>query len=573
MKKCPVCGVMMGDNVARCSMCKYDFQKASQGNTKEATAEAQQILEQKEAENIARAEAKRSEDEKRILEAIENLQDKFDSEKLRLESEFSVIQKKKLDEKIALEQEVSVIRKDYDQVKSEHDRLKGEVATMEADSRKKIQAEREEMIRQAKAEQERILGEAQQQTEQLAIQVEKEYGDAMSKRDQLLGEAKELQELMNNADKIKADKEAEIKACEDKIKKLHDDFEKEKVRITDELKRVAADQEAVSLQLKTQAEKERDAAYVEKEKLIAQAQAEREQIIAELEARNKQAQAELDAMTEQAKGVMADAEAALNKRDQLKKEISDFEATANNQRKELEAASASKHKELEGIVAAKRKETEELEARKAEAEKLYKEYVAQHSNLENEIKALTPKLTEARKVIEDAKKAPVLAEAAAQEIVLSAEKQAVFLKEAALSESQKGEILKSIEEKDNKIKEIEMEKAELEKKLAALEKSIAELEKKIREGGVGGGADNGPKDYSVEVVEHNSASEVDTGKLEKVLEKRAKDGWKLVQIVDDDGGKLISSLGDSTESASLSVGAYSSKEDRLVLIFDRPVKR
>ena len=67
MKKCPVCGVMMGDNVARCSMCKYDFQKASQGNTKEATAEAQQILEQKEAENIARAEAKRSEDEKRIL--------------------------------------------------------------------------------------------------------------------------------------------------------------------------------------------------------------------------------------------------------------------------------------------------------------------------------------------------------------------------------------------------------------------------------------------------------------------------------------------------------------------------
>ena len=53
---------------------------------------------------------------------------------------------------------------------------------------------------------------------------------------------------------------------------------------------------------------------------------------------------------------MADAEAALNKRDQLKKEISDFEATANNQRKELEAASASKHKELEGVVAAKQRD-------------------------------------------------------------------------------------------------------------------------------------------------------------------------------------------------------------------------
>ena len=47
MKKCPVCGVMMGDNVARCSMCKYDFQKASQGNTEEASAEAKQILEKK----------------------------------------------------------------------------------------------------------------------------------------------------------------------------------------------------------------------------------------------------------------------------------------------------------------------------------------------------------------------------------------------------------------------------------------------------------------------------------------------------------------------------------------------
>ena len=44
MKKCPVCGVMMGDNVARCSMCKYDFQKASGGDTDAALKEAQKIL-------------------------------------------------------------------------------------------------------------------------------------------------------------------------------------------------------------------------------------------------------------------------------------------------------------------------------------------------------------------------------------------------------------------------------------------------------------------------------------------------------------------------------------------------
>ena len=51
MKRCPVCGVMMGDNVARCSMCKYDFQKASQGNNEEAAAEAKKILVQKEQEH------------------------------------------------------------------------------------------------------------------------------------------------------------------------------------------------------------------------------------------------------------------------------------------------------------------------------------------------------------------------------------------------------------------------------------------------------------------------------------------------------------------------------------------
>ena len=52
MKKCPVCGVMMGDNVARCSMCKYDFQKASGGDTDAALAEAQQVLTQKEEKGL-----------------------------------------------------------------------------------------------------------------------------------------------------------------------------------------------------------------------------------------------------------------------------------------------------------------------------------------------------------------------------------------------------------------------------------------------------------------------------------------------------------------------------------------
>ena len=71
MKRCPVCGVMMGDNVARCSMCKYDFQKASQGDVNSAAEDAKKVLEQKEQEKIARAEAKRSEEEKRMSEGRE----------------------------------------------------------------------------------------------------------------------------------------------------------------------------------------------------------------------------------------------------------------------------------------------------------------------------------------------------------------------------------------------------------------------------------------------------------------------------------------------------------------------
>ena len=82
---------MMGDNVARCSMCKYDFQKASGGDTDAALAEAQQVLTQKEEENIARTEAKRTEEEKHLAEIrekinreIATLTAQFESEKLQM---------------------------------------------------------------------------------------------------------------------------------------------------------------------------------------------------------------------------------------------------------------------------------------------------------------------------------------------------------------------------------------------------------------------------------------------------------------------------------------------------------
>ena len=51
-----------------------------------------------------------------------------------------------------------------------------------------------------------------------------------------------------------------------------------------------------------------------------------------------------------------------------------------------------------------------------------------------------------------------------------------------------------------------------------------------------------------------------------------KDGWTLVSVINDDGGKLQSSLGGEA-AASLSMGSFTSKEDRVILIFERPKKQ
>ena len=231
MKRCPVCGVMMGDNVARCSMCKYDFQKASQGNNDEAAAEAKKILDQKQAENIARAEAKRSEEEKRILEALDklkrdyaNTQEQFETERAKLDKEFTTFQKKKLAEQEALEKSVDTIRDEVIEARDKRDSLRKEANEMMAEAKKKSQKEHDEMIEAARIEQQKIYEETQKQTEQLAAQVEKEYAAALAQRDEVIAQAKEVQAMMDNADKIKAEKEKEIKACEAKIVKLGEDF-------------------------------------------------------------------------------------------------------------------------------------------------------------------------------------------------------------------------------------------------------------------------------------------------------------------------------------------------------------
>lgn len=115
-----------------------------------------------------------------------------------------------------------------------------------------------------------------------------------------------------------------------------------------------------------------------------------------------------------------------------------------------------------------------------------------------------------------------------------------------------------------------MEKAELEKKLASLDAAVAELEKRVRSGG-GAGT---PMEYVVETVEHNKSSEVNVDALSKLLKKKSAEGWTLISVVDDDGGKLISSMGGGSEAglSSLSGSPFTQKEDRLVLIFGRPMK-
>ena len=172
----------------------------------------------------------------------------------------------------------------------------------------------------------------------------------------------------------------------------------------------------------------------------------------------------------------------------------------------------------------------------------------------------------------ESKGAEVRAEAIGQEIILNAEKQAVFLKEVSLSESEKGKLLKQIEEKEKQISDMEKERDTLLAEIEKMKKSISDLEKKMKDapsGGVGTAfLRESPKDYSVEVVPHNANGEVDSDGINKILSAKSKDGWKLVSVINDEGGKLQSSLGGS-ESSSLSSGVYTSKEDRVVLIFEK----
>ena len=84
----------MGDNVARCFMCKYDFQKASRDGEDVAKKEATEYVKKVDQEASNRVAERKAEEEKIVNDAKErnrielaSLQQKLEEEKLRLESE------------------------------------------------------------------------------------------------------------------------------------------------------------------------------------------------------------------------------------------------------------------------------------------------------------------------------------------------------------------------------------------------------------------------------------------------------------------------------------------------------
>lgn len=536
MKKCPVCGVMMGDNVARCSMCKYDFQKASLGESEQAIAEAKQEMNKKEEQAIARAEAKKSEEEKHLAELknkinveIATLTAQFESEKLRLESEYAAMQKQAIDDKLAIDKELGERRNELEATRTALAQAQHDVKFIEEDSRARAQKEYDEMIELAKKEQQRIVTEAQQQTEQLAIEVEKEYNAVMAERDAMRAEMLAAKEELDQFNETRAAREKEAQDIEARIAQLGIDFEAEKDRITEESKKISMEQANEALKIRDQAEQE-----------LSQIEAQKQAILAEIENRQKEAQTELDDLVNQAKVVIAEAEEAAAKRD-----------------------------EMTAIIE---------EAKRAEVEKAQLE--AQMEALNNEILENSQQLTaiadeydQAQRIIKDAESATVQAQAIAEEIILDAEKRAVFLKEVSLSESDKGKMLKQIEAKEDKIKELQMEKDELDKKIAQLENAIKKLEQEVTEAKSVPVAisEQGPKEYTVEVVTHKISGEVDSDQMARVLTRMSAEGWKLNTVINDEGGKLQSSLGGD-ENSSLSMGAFSAKEDRVIMIFERAKK-
>ena len=145
------------------------------------------------------------------------------------------------------------------------------------------------------------------------------------------------------------------------------------------------------------------------------------------------------------------------------------------------------------------------------------------------------------------------------------------MKDAALSESEKGKLQDELKKKESELAEMAKSKEELEKQLNEMQKTIKKMQDRIDNMPVGGGAvaiADGMKEYSVVVVPHLSNGEVNSERIAEILATKAAGGWRLHSMVNDEGGKLQASIGGG-DSVSLNASSVSIKEDRVIMIFER----
>ena len=609
MKKCPVCGVMMGDNVARCFMCKYDFQKAAREGEEAARKDASINVFQVEKEASGRAAEKKAEGDKIIADAkvksrleIEAMERQLEGEKLRLEQEYVEIRRKSLEERSKLDAELATIRRQSEE---------------ETDLLKEARIQREKLIEGSKAaaqgEAARIIDEIHEETSRLAVQVQKELAEAMEQKQQILDEAARLTEETAAARKSNEQEQLEYE------KRLHS-IENIKMTAEQEAETIRKQAEKDAVEIRNRAESDSASRLYEIEQECKDAIDEAHQVQAEVEETKKMAAVELAAYVAEAKAAIAAAEEAQSARQKADDEVRAIFEKAEASRAEAEEAKRKADEDAQSIyskaletkslaeqeeqaillraqeakVKAKQEEQvyiDELEATQKtvqiEIDKIQEERRILWATAEQEAAAITKELQEAAKQAKEAQEARLAAEELAREaeqkateeserIIQEAEKRAIKLKEMGISQSEKGRIAQQYEETSKadeaKIAALQQELSSHENKLALSEQKVREMMEEIdklqnSQLRAGFAPVSLPMEYEVEVIPHNSVGEVNSEAIALALSRRGPQSWKLHSLVNDEGGRVQASLGGS-EKISLS-GGSSAKQDRVILIFER----
>ena len=620
MKKCPVCGVMMGDNVARCFMCKYDFQKAASEGEEAARKDATVNVFQVEKEASGRAAEKKAEGERIIADAkvknrleIEAMERQLEGEKLRLEQEYVEIRRKSLEERSKLDAELSAIRQKVE-----------EENKLFQDAR----IDREKLVAGSKAaaqgEAEKIINEIQEETGKLAIQVQEEYAAAMAEKQIIIDEtsrlAVEVVAAKERFDKMQAEYDQQLHAAAEIKLQAEQEAVDAKKRAEQEMSEARTQAEREAVEIKKQAELESAAKLADAQESRRNAVEEAERIRLEIEDTKKMAETELAAYVSEAKAAIAAAEESQITRQKVDAEVKSimeqaesFKGQAEEAKRKADEEARAIFLEVEKTKKLAQKEEQEILLRAQEAktkaekdEQVYRDELQSTqkqvqeeidnimeqrreawATAEQEAVALTKELQEARDMAKEALAARIAAEELAKEaqqvaaedserIILEAEKRAVVLKEIGISQSEKGRIVQQYEE-ESRVRQSEI--AELQQSLSAREQELQQSEQKVRDImeeieklrndqiRAGFVPVSVPMEYEVEIITHKPTGEVDSEAIEEVLSRRGPLGWKLHSIMNDEGGRLQASMG-AAEKYSLASGA-SYKEDRVIMIFER----